>query len=100
MRSVGATSGFIIVPFIIEAVIIGFVSGVIASVIVISVYEPIRSAASGVLDMISSSTVAVGDIWLPTALLMIAAGVLIGVIGSLISIPRYLKKEGSAVIDR
>ena len=100
MHSVGASNAFIRIPFLIEAMIIGLISGLIASCIVISVYEPLRSAAAGVINMIGSSTLSVESIWAPTLLLMSAAGIIICLLGGSISITRYLNKEGGAVIGR
>ena len=100
MHSVGATNAFIRIPFVIEAMMIGLISGLISSCIVISVYEPLRSAASGIIGMIGSSTLPVESISLPTLLLMSGAGILIGLLGGSISISRYLNKEGGAVIGR
>ena len=100
MHSVGATNAFIRIPFVIEAMMIGLISGLISSCIVIAVYEPLRSAASGIIGMIGSSTLPVESISLPTLLLMSGAGILIGLLGGSISISRYLNKEGGAVIGR
>ena len=100
MHSVGATNAFIRIPFVIEAMMIGLISGLISSCIVIAVYEPLRSAASGIIGMIGSSTLPVESISLPTLLLMSGAGILIGLLGGSISISRYLNKEGGVVIGR
>lgn len=100
MHSVGASNAFIRIPFVIEAMMIGLISGLIGSCIVISVYEPLRSAAAGVIDMIGTSTLSVESIWAPTLLLMSAVGILIGLLGGSISITRYLNKEGGAVIGK
>ena len=100
MHSVGATNAFIRIRFVIEAMMIGLISGLTSSCIVIAVYEPLRSAASGIIGMIGSSTLPVESISLPTLLLMSGAGILIGLLGGSISISRYLNKEGGAVIGR
>ena len=100
MHSVGATNAFIRIPFVIEAMMIGLIAGRRSSCIVIAVYEPLRSAASGIIGMIGSSTLPVESISLPTLLLMSGAGILIGLLGGSISISRYLNKEGGAVIGR
>ena len=100
MHSVGATNAFIRIPFVIEAMMIGLISGLISSCIVVAVYEPLRSAASGIIGMIGSSTLPVESISLPTLLMMSGAGILIGLLGGSISISRYLNKEGGAVIGR
>ncbi len=100
MKSVGATNTFIRIPFIVEAMTIGLLSGLVASGAILSLYEPVRNAASGVIGMIRTSTLSVDRIWLPTLLTMSAIGIIIGLIGGIISMIRYLNKEGGAIIGR
>lgn len=98
MKSVGATNAFVRIPFIIEAMMIGLISGLLASGVIIAIYNPVRDAASGVVRLIGNSTLSVEKIWLPTLLLMSGVGVLIGIVGGFISISKYLKKEGGEIL--
>ena len=98
MKSVGATNSFIRVPFVIEAMVIGLVSGLAAAGVICSVYMPIRSAAASIIGVIGESTFTVRQIMFPTLIAMSLTGLLIGIIGSIISITRYLKKEGGDII--
>ena len=98
MKSVGATNSFIRVPFVIEAMVIGLVSGLAAAGVICSVYMPIRSAAASIIGFIGESTFTVEQIMFPTLIVMSLTGLLIGIIGSIISITRYLKKEGGDII--
>ena len=100
MKSVGATNTFIRIPFMIEATIIGLVSGLLASGAIIGIYDPVRSAAGSVIGMIKESTLTLSDIWLPTLASMSLIGVAIGLVGGFISITRYLKREGGSIIGR
>ena len=100
MKSVGATNSFIRVPFVIEAMVIGLVSGLAAAGVICSVYMPIRSAAASIIGFIGESTFTVRQIMFPTLIAMSLTGLLIGIIGSIISITRYLKKEGGDIIGR
>ncbi len=100
MKSVGATNSFIRVPFVIEAMVIGLVSGLAAAGVICSVYMPIRSAAASIISFIGESTFTVRQIMFPTLIAMSLTGLLIGIIGSIISITRYLKKEGGDIIGR
>lgn len=100
MKSVGATNAFVRIPFIIEAMIIGLLSGLIASGVILLIYDPIRNAASGIIGMIGTSTLTVEDIWLPALISLCGAGVLIGLLGGFISIARYINKEGGEIIGR
>lgn len=100
MKSVGATNSFVRIPFIIEAMIIGLLSGLLASAALLGMYNPVRNAASGIIGMIADSTLTFDQIWLPTLTVMSVIGIMIGLIGSIISISRYLNKEGGSIIGK
>lgn len=100
MKSVGATNAFVRIPFIIEAMLIGLLSGLLASAALLGMYNPVRNAASGIIGMIAGSTLTLEQIWLPSLAVMSAIGILIGLIGSFISISRYLNKEGGSIIGK
>ena len=97
MKSVGATNAFIRIPFLIEAMGLGLISGLVSSAAVILLYEPVRSGASGVIHLIGKATLPTEQIWFPTLLAMSASGLLIGLVGGFISVSRYLNKEGGAI---
>jgi len=99
MKSVGASNSFIRMPFVIEAMTTGFISGLIAAASVLALYEPVKHAVAGIIGMLKTSTLTLDRIWLPTIILMSAAGIIAGLFGSIISVSRYLSKEGGAVID-
>lgn len=98
MKSVGATNAFIRIPFVIEAMVIGLISGLAAAGVICSVYMPVRTAAASIIGFIGESTFTVEQIMLPTFIAMSVIGVLIGIIGGFISITRYLKKEGGDIL--
>ena len=98
MKSVGATNAFIRVPFIIEAMVIGLVSGIISAGVICGVYMPVRNAASSIIGFIAESTFTVEQLILPIFAAMSTVGILIGLIGGFISIARYLNKEGREII--
>ncbi|MBE6772996.1 MAG: ABC transporter permease [Ruminococcaceae bacterium] len=95
MKSVGATSLFICWPFMIEGVIIGLISGVISLVLTV-IFERVEGGAiMSLLEMFGSQSVGM-DQYLPVlAAAYLVFGVLISSVGSLASIRKYLKKEGS-----
>jgi len=97
MKSVGATNAFIRIPFLIEAMGLGLISGLVSSAAVILLYEPVRNGASGVIHLIGKATLPTEQIWFPTLLAMSASGLLIGLVGGFISVSRYLNKEGGAI---
>ena len=99
MKSVGATNSFIRVPFIIEAMVIGLLSGVIAAAVICAIYTPVREMTSGIIGFIGESTFTVEQVMIPTFVVMSAIGLLIGIVGGYISIARYLRKEGGDILD-
>ena len=99
MKSVGATSLFICWPFMIEGVIIGFVSGVISLGLTVLFQEFEGESLSSLLALFGSEAISVTD-HLPLLIVTyILSGVLISSMGSVFSIRKYLKKEGSEASD-
>ena len=89
MRYVGATSWFITLPFIFEGIIIGLFSSVIAYFAEWYIYSYIETMVMADLQMISILTFA--EIRNTVLLGFIALGVVAGIIGSSISLSKYLK---------
>lgn len=98
MKSVGATNAFVRIPFIIEAMSIGLIAGLVSSFALIGVYEPIRSAVSEMFYFIGQSSIPIEDLWLSILLGFSGVGVLIGMLGGFISITKYLRKEGGEIL--
>jgi cell division transport system permease protein len=88
MKWVGATNAFIRWPFFLEGLLLGLIGAAVAVGLVLFCY---RSAGQWL-----SATVAfvmmldLKDIWFNTMLFTLAAGTLMGVFGSLISLSRFL----------
>lgn len=95
MKSVGATNGFIRSPFIIEGMAIGIISAIISTVILYFVYNNMFNLISGILPF---SSIEFSDIMWQVFGIFIASGILFGVVGGIISIKRYLSKEGGEVV--
>ncbi len=100
MKSVGATNTFVRIPFIIEAMTIGLIAGLLASAAILSMYSPVRNAASSIIRMIGASTLPLETIWMPTLLSLSGIGMVIGLLGGFISITRYLNKEGGSILGK
>lgn len=99
MKSVGATNLFICWPFMIEGIIIGLISGVISMVLTILVQYIEGDSMEALLSMFGSEAVSITD-YLPVLIVSyILAGVVISSLGSVFSISKYLKKEGSEASD-
>lgn len=93
MKAVGATNSFIRLPFIIEGVLIGLVSAVISMGILYFCYRvAIEAICSALGNMEAISFLNVSPIIFGVFALI---GILSGVLGSVIMIRKYLRKEGS-----
>ena len=90
MKMVGATNGFIRWPFVYEGFLIGLFSAVIGFFLQWGLYEAVaRSVASNdTINLIN--VVPFQDLWGYVALIFAAAGMVIGVGGSLSAIRRFL----------
>lgn len=95
MKSVGATNVFICWPFLIEGVIIGIVSGILALGITAAVDRVEVGAMTALLEMFGSKAVSMKDYLPVLSVSYLASGILISAFGSVVSIRKYLKKEGS-----
>ena len=91
MKSVGATNWFVRGPFIVEGVIIGLLSGGVASGLLVLVYNKLVSSIASIPLF---SPVDIGPITWRITLIFMLAGALFGALGGLITLGKYLKKEG------
>lgn len=98
MKSVGATNAFVRIPFIIEAMVIGLISGLISACVLIGIYNPVRETASNMIYFIGKSTIPLENIWLYVLVGFSCAGMLIGLLGGFISMTKYLYKEGGEIL--
>ena len=99
MKSVGATNTFICWPFMIEGIFIGLISGVVALGITIAFDRFEGMSLQSLLSMFGSQAVSVMD-YLPVLIICyLVSGIVIGSLGSVFSIRKYLKKEGSEAND-
>ena len=95
MKSVGATNAFISWPFMIEGIFIGFVSGLLAMGLTYVLQVTEGDALSSLFGLFGSHVFSITN-YLPYFVGgYIIAGVLLGSFGSVVSLLRYLKKEGS-----
>ena len=95
MKSVGATNAFISWPFMIEGIFIGFVSGLLAMGLTYVLQVTEGDALSSLFGLFGSHVFSITN-YLPYFVGgYIVAGVLLGSFGSVVSLLRYLKKEGS-----
>ncbi|MBQ8503268.1 MAG: permease-like cell division protein FtsX [Clostridia bacterium] len=99
MKSVGATNVFICWPFMIEGIIIGLISGILATGLTFAVEALEGEAMQSLLSMFGSKAISIME-YLPILIASyLLSGILISSFGSLFSIRKYLKKEGSEAND-
>lgn len=96
MKSVGATNWFVRVPFIVEGVIIGLISGVVASAVLSLLYSKMTQTLTSITLF---TPIDISSLTGKITLIFILAGALFGALGGMISIGKYLKKEGGDIVD-
>lgn len=93
MKAVGATDTFVRIPFVVEGVLIGLISAVLAEGLLYFCYRVATETIIGTLgtsDIVRYSEVAW---WL--LLVFAGIGIFAGALGSIIMISKYLRREGS-----
>lgn len=91
MRLVGATNMYIRVPFVIEGALIGLIGSILPIFGILASYVYLNENFIKDYNIRIIELLPVGEIYLPVTLLLIAISVSIGMLGSAISIGRYLK---------
>ncbi len=93
MKAVGATDAFVRIPFVVEGMLIGVISALIAEGLLYFCY---RVATETIISTLGTTDIVKYADIAPLLLLMfIGMGVLAGVLGSVIIISKYLRHEGS-----
>lgn len=93
MKSVGATNRFIRWPFMVEGVLIGIISGVLALAAVWGLYELAVRYLSSVAGFFTENAVDFKNYVFFLLAAFVGLGILTGVFGSMNSIRRYLKER-------
>lgn len=93
MKYVGATNNFIRWPFVVEGIIIGLLAAIISIFIVSCVYDLVihRIETSKVLQIMAINLLQFKDLAQLIAVVYVSLGVGIGIIGSSISMKKYLE---------
>lgn len=97
MKSVGATNSFVRFPFVIEGVILGVLSGAIGLGLVWGLYELAITQFGDLLRSLNLEAIAFADYALPMLGIFVLIGIVCGVGGSLVTMRKYLNKEGSEI---
>ena len=93
MKYVGATNGFIRGPFVVEGILIGLVAALITVLMVGLAYDFIinKIAQSDVLQRMSISLMSFSEIGSIIVIVFLCLGIGIGIIGSMVSMKKYLE---------
>lgn len=99
MKAVGATNWFIRWPFLVEGITIGFISALLSFGVLAGLYHLLSGAFGSIFSVIGNTIVNFWDwaLYILAGFIVVSIG--IGGLGSLISIRKYLKEQGSVVLD-
>lgn len=89
MKFVGATDNFIRLPFLIEGMVLGAIAGIISFLLQWYIYSRIISPL--LWDMSLFKPLAFSEVALSTAAYFMLAGIVVGAIGSILPMRKYLK---------
>lgn len=95
MKSVGATDLFVRIPFVVEGMVIGLISGAVASVLLMFLYDGIMAAVNNIVQF---EWIAFGSMYWSILGVFVLSGIVVGALGGFISIGKYLKKEGGEIL--
>ena len=100
MKYVGATNNFIRAPFVVEGIVIGILASLISIILLAGLYVWIRNATlgNGLSAWLQSLGVSSGfdllqfnQLFQSVFLIFLSMGIGIGVVGSILSMKKYLK---------
>jgi cell division transport system permease protein len=94
MKAVGATDAFIRTPFIIEGMILGIIAGVTSTGLLYLLYKLAERTFAQNFGT-ASSFIPFSSFALPLLLSFVIIGAFVGSLGSVFSIGKYLRHEGS-----
>ncbi len=97
MKAVGATNWFIRWPFMIEGIVIGVISSVVSMGVLAGLYQGVAYVFRDMLALFEP--VAFGKYAVYIFLIFAGIGMFTGSVGSLISMGKYLKEQGSVVSE-
>lgn len=100
MKSVGATRWFIRWPFMVEGMMLGVISGVLALLAVWAIYAAVSRSLVSMLSGLGMTGVApFGKYALILLSVFLGLGLVAGAFGSAVSITRYLREKEFVVVD-
>lgn len=99
MKAVGATNWFIRWPFLIEGLTIGVISALLSFGVLYLIYFLISDSLLAIFGILGNGLVDFWDYALYILAGFLGVSIITGGFGSIISIGRYLKEQGSVVVD-
>ena len=99
MKAVGATNWFIRWPFLIEGVAIGAISSVVSFAALALLYNLLAGPFASIFEMLGNTVVNFWEYALLIFLGFLSVSVITGGLGSVISMRKYLKEQGSVVLE-
>ncbi|MDF2533715.1 MAG: transporter permease, partial [Clostridia bacterium] len=92
MKYVGATDWFVRGPFIVEGILLGILGSLITTLVVgIGYYYSANLIQNQMIGLLSVTLMPFGQLISSLVLLLVSVGILIGVIGSLLSVRKFIK---------
>lgn len=93
MKYIGATNSFIRAPFVVEGIIIGTVASLISVLLIGLAYNMVsnRIIGSSLNNIIGFNLLSFNELFNLIIIVYIALGIGIGILGSAMSMRRYLK---------
>ena len=92
VKYVGGSDTFIRAPFIVEGFIIGIIGAIIAVLICVNMYQYILKHINDAINFMNDNMIIqVSDIIIILSSTLFVTGIIIGVVGSIISVKKYLK---------
>lgn len=92
IKYVGASNAFVVGPFIVEGFIIGLIGSILSVITCSSMYGYIVDKMSGALsNMMGTMVMPLTSISLSLILTLVVTGITIGILGSIVSVKKYLK---------
>ena len=99
MKAVGATNSFIRLPFMVEGILLGIISASLSVGLVFLIYRLAATHIQNLIGILGATLVPFGEYAVMLYLGFLAVGILTGFFGSLVSLGKYLREQGSVVKD-
>lgn len=91
MKMVGATNAFVRWPFVVEGIVLGLSSAIIASLLQFGIYSLLIKAVSVYSKMQFITLIPYQKLAVPVAVTYLTIGLAVGVFGSLVTIRKFLR---------